>query len=552
VIRFSAALVVVAIGVLIGGVATSKLTLVYIAIAVSAAALVMLAIGVALKREELFGEGQVLSPAGAGDSPVFPAPGRNVPVAPQVTPFPGSAAVPIAQSGRGTDSGLSDAARGAAEGGWDRTGHDRVGQQSAFGRNQPRNPRIPWPTADAAPGRPGAESTPHQADDQARPPWATSGAGQDVRSDRDRDTRPPWDATGSGQDKWSDRDRVTGRVSDWQPGTQSGPPGGTDASSYGGSHDNTGRPPLPGRHSRNVGADDPWSPPARAESGSTPEPPSPFSSAPRRVPGATLGPAVSDDNAWDSKRWDNPVVADESAATPSDPADDDAPEAVSPSETSTGSGWSGSGWAWSSPLTDDAAKSAVTGASGDAAASGDTAASGADDDDWPSRYSWLEDDETGKPEDPDDLPSASTTSSESSASSESPASPANAVSAETPTVRPAPETGDDVRTTSDREPNEDAPLDTPTDMTDADASDGTDEPNADRESDVGLVAVLPGVPRYHERNCILIRFMPKSDVQHLTIPEAEKLGCTPCTACQTEDLAPPKPACTCSAGLLDG
>ena len=41
-IRFSAALVAVAIGVLIGGIATSKLLLVYIAIAVSAVALVAL------------------------------------------------------------------------------------------------------------------------------------------------------------------------------------------------------------------------------------------------------------------------------------------------------------------------------------------------------------------------------------------------------------------------------------------------------------------------------------------------------------------------------
>ena len=65
-IRFSAGLVVVAIGVLIGGVATSKLSLVYVAIAVSAVALVVLAIGVALKREELFGGGPGLAPAGAG------------------------------------------------------------------------------------------------------------------------------------------------------------------------------------------------------------------------------------------------------------------------------------------------------------------------------------------------------------------------------------------------------------------------------------------------------------------------------------------------------
>ena len=72
-IRFSAALVAVAIGVLIGGIATSKLLLVYIAIVVSAVALVALAIGVALKREELFGEGQGLVSAAAGAGPVLQA-----------------------------------------------------------------------------------------------------------------------------------------------------------------------------------------------------------------------------------------------------------------------------------------------------------------------------------------------------------------------------------------------------------------------------------------------------------------------------------------------
>jgi len=51
VIQFSAALVAVAIGVLIGGIAASKLVLVYTAIAVSAVALVALAIGVLLKRD---------------------------------------------------------------------------------------------------------------------------------------------------------------------------------------------------------------------------------------------------------------------------------------------------------------------------------------------------------------------------------------------------------------------------------------------------------------------------------------------------------------------
>ena len=98
-IRFSAALVAVAIGVLIGGIATSKLLLVYIAIVVSAVALLALAIGVVVKREELFGEGQGLVPAGAGAAPVRPARAgesldqpRPMASVPPSAPFPGPTA----------------------------------------------------------------------------------------------------------------------------------------------------------------------------------------------------------------------------------------------------------------------------------------------------------------------------------------------------------------------------------------------------------------------------------------------------------------------------
>ncbi|HEX2745099.1 MAG TPA: hypothetical protein VHN16_11940, partial [Streptosporangiaceae bacterium] len=54
-IRFSAFLVVVAVGLLVAGVVTSKLMLVYLAIAVSGVALLALGIGAAVKRRELFG-----------------------------------------------------------------------------------------------------------------------------------------------------------------------------------------------------------------------------------------------------------------------------------------------------------------------------------------------------------------------------------------------------------------------------------------------------------------------------------------------------------------
>ena len=39
--------------------------------------------------------------------------------------------------------------------------------------------------------------------------------------------------------------------------------------------------------------------------------------------------------------------------------------------------------------------------------------------------------------------------------------------------------------------------------------------------------MVPGVPRYHEANCILIRFMADDDVQKMTVHEAAEAGCTP-------------------------
>jgi hypothetical protein len=108
----------------------------------------------------------------------------------------------------------------------------------------------------------------------------------------------------------------------------------------------------------------------------------------------------------------------------------------------------------------------------------------ADDDDWPTRYSWLEDDE-----------------------SEEAAKPAADV------AEP-----DDAATT----PDADAP------------ADDEDEPPAPQSADVRLVTVIPGVPRYHDPDCILIRFMDDEDVAKKSIPEAKAANCTPCAACQPE------------------
>jgi len=46
-----------------------------------------------------------------------------------------------------------------------------------------------------------------------------------------------------------------------------------------------------------------------------------------------------------------------------------------------------------------------------------------------------------------------------------------------------------------------------------------------------IVTVVPGVPRYHNATCILIRFMGEGDLDKMTIAAAQDVGCTPCRAC---------------------
>ncbi len=72
-IRFGVvlAVVVVAIGLLVGGILTSSLLLVYLAIGVSALAAVLLVIGVVIWRDEIFGEAAV----GRAQQPAVVRPG---------------------------------------------------------------------------------------------------------------------------------------------------------------------------------------------------------------------------------------------------------------------------------------------------------------------------------------------------------------------------------------------------------------------------------------------------------------------------------------------
>ena len=94
-IRFSAFLVAVALGLLVAGVVTSKLTLVYVAIGVSGVALLALGVGALLKRKELFGQ-----PESAEQLPARPEPAAtHLPSAqpePQIAPW--EAVVPAASA----------------------------------------------------------------------------------------------------------------------------------------------------------------------------------------------------------------------------------------------------------------------------------------------------------------------------------------------------------------------------------------------------------------------------------------------------------------------
>ena len=64
---------------------------------------------------------------------------------------------------------------------------------------------------------------------------------------------------------------------------------------------------------------------------------------------------------------------------------------------------------------------------------------------------------------------------------------------------------------------------------------GSGEPvRAKAEPSGQVVTVVPGVPRYHRRDCILIRFMGNNDLQKMPVEAAREAGCTPCRACQPD------------------
>jgi hypothetical protein len=509
VIRFSAALVAVAIGVLIGGIATSKLLLVYIAIVVSAVALVALAVGVMLRREELFGEGQglkgqELAPAAAGAGPVLQArtgesageSQHKVPAGAHVAPpppFQGAA------GGYAAFGGTAQAASSSAGAG------SSAARTAAAGPGRPAEPVPPW---DASAAR-GPRSSP-------TPDWMHSG--QDERA-----ASAAGGAGGRAPSAWQDTKSA---------GTQGGRAGG------------------------------------------------------RGVPDADAQPAEKAPRSWAAPS-SPPVSADAPAVKPGAGSG-----SAAPSWFDRLGGQAGAPPTVAAPTVASPPVSGATGA-GDAA-SGDAGA-GDEDDDWPTRYSWLDDetDEGGEaaetvatpvvgaePEGKSPVPAGTaagtgpadvatgTTADAGASAAETVATPtkdagtadaadgadgdpANAAAAEEPDADiiafPGPgEPGPGSDPDPDADPDnghdglagESGADDAAEAGRAAAASESGSEPPVTAEVDTApgtdLVTVVPGVPRYHRTDCVLIRFMPEGDVQKQSVAAARDAGCTPCAACQPE------------------
>jgi hypothetical protein len=501
VIRFSAALVAVAIGVLIGGIATSELVLVYIAIVVSAVALAVLAIGVMLKRDELFGEGQGLVPAGAGTGPVLSAQAE-----PQLREYQ-----PVGSQ------------RAQA------TPFSQVTQRSVVTQQSQVTPSLPVRESAAAPSV-GAFRADTARAEAARADLAARAEAARVKEAARTAAASPWETPAA---------TSTGRGS-WAPAHE-------------------GRPDW----TRTAAAQAP----AQAPSPVLPAPvaPAPAPEAPAPEPATQATPASWFERLGEpaSNAWSVPSSTPSPAEPATSAADEDEPVRYS----------------WLEDLDDDAndpsASDSADNALGESAeplAGEPTAAVAALTPDWSA------DVEPGAVEPAD---SGDTLQADEAIHRPEPAEVADAEVAGTEltgtvitdtevtgtVITDTEVTGTVVTDTevTDTEVTGTVVTDTvvtdtevtDTEVTDTEVADdevagaevaGTVEsPGSDEVTDTAdpadteppaagqaaaEVAVVRGVPRYHEPDCVLIRFMPEADTQRMSIPDAKSAGCTPCAACQ--------------------
>ena len=244
-IRFSAILVAGAIAVLAAGVLATSLALVYLSIGVSILASVLLAVGVILRRREIFGEAGAAAATGQPAWPVTPATGTPAMVGgrariPGPRPRPGEAEGRPAEAGAGSRNGNSGPPAGRdvpAEIRWARQEQERSAEtgpaRAPRRRNGPgRNGPGPDGPANAGPARAGrtgdysgthnpGRGRPPTAPPGRRRPAAPTGPGPRAAGEPATNGSASGGAAGSGQDTRSGQ-RAAGTA---PPGRSEGPPG---------------------------------------------------------------------------------------------------------------------------------------------------------------------------------------------------------------------------------------------------------------------------------------------------------------------------------------
>jgi hypothetical protein len=500
VIRFSAALVAVAIGVLIGGIATSELLLVYIAIAVSAVALVTLVIGVMLRREELFGEGQGLVPATAGTGPGLPVHAGDsqgkVPSSGYVAPPPPAA---------GTATGYGVPFGGVAQATASPGAGVAATRPAAARHGRQAEPVPPWEAA------------------ATRESWAADwmSAGKDQRAASGAGVRAP--------SAWQDTAPVTAAP----PRARAAPPtmptpvpsdapavkpdAGSEATTPSwfdrlGDSAGTGTPTAPSASAPGSGSGWSWS------SRDTGTPVGPVT----REPAAPAAGSGDEDDDWPTRySWldDDTDQTDESVESGQTVGDD--PDGDKGSDGGKGS-----------KASDGAEATAAATAVGPAADSGSPAPGKTSGDAAETATR-----ETAAPAITGQEPASAETRA---AAVGEPAAAAREPGATVITFRSRKEPEPEEPTPASDADEETGPADETAEAGTAEAEQGAgaaaepeDEPAAASATDgAALVAVVRGVPRYHEPDCVLIRFMPEGDLQKVTVAQAKEDGCTPCGACQ--------------------
>src|SRR5690242_14800287 len=169
-IRFSALLVALAIGLLVAGVVASSLLLVYVSIAVCAVAALLLAAGVLWHWSEIFGSGEArpASPAASGPA--------GAPVT--IAPVPAS---PVPASGVAADIGQAGSPA-------DRTAAGR-GEAHPVGAGYGASEHGPGDHGTAAPGGPAEPAAPQVAQPAAnRPDDLWERVNEELESAGKRDT----------------------------------------------------------------------------------------------------------------------------------------------------------------------------------------------------------------------------------------------------------------------------------------------------------------------------------------------------------------------------